>query len=806
MQNAITNRYLSLYDTLKIDFADAIRIRLMVSFVMEKGVALVINDLINAATRMQAKDENAKIQLLASTYMGVTEPSALYMLRRSLGEMLDLRIYNRNDTSFHTKAYLIDTHSEHVVYVGSSNLSREALTKGVEWNFRLQRSLAPHDYEHFSMTFDDYFNNFSDIASDELLQKYAASWRKVQFVNFEPDPVQHQSADEAKIQARGFQIEALYALEQARAEGVSKALVTAATGTGKTYLAALDSYRSEFKRVLFVAHRDEILQQAEDSFRKTRADGSYGRLGNGRQDTAREIIFANVQTLFQERYLTDDVFSPECFDYIIVDEFHHAAAASYKKVLQYFKPKFLLGLTATPFRTDNQDIFGLCDGNVVYEIFLTDAINRGLLAPFRYYGFYDETDYSAVKYRNGRYDLEHLERVLTQNKRADLVLSKYKQFATKRALGFCAGIKHAEFMASYFSKHGVAAAVCHSGVSTSAYYMERSVALEKLKNREIKIVFSVDLFNEGLDVPSLDMVLFLRPTESFVVFLQQLGRGLRKDGQKKYLDVLDFIGNYKRAHFLPLILSGKNPWTIEGKKHGNIHEIKYPDDCQVNFDFRIIDLFIEMRKREPIKERMLDEYLHLKEQLGVRPSRRDMYNGVDVPLDNYLRPDGWLCFLGSVGELTGEEKTWVGTPAALFLRELEKTSMVKSYKMPTIQAFLDNETILPETSAEKVVARWREYYSDPVRDMDMLRDKSTIYWREWNDEKLYRLVERNPIHFLSLSNRFFHYDQINKRFKIHADIHPYLSNSLADHVRDIIEWRTEFYFARRYTSSKGDTR
>lgn len=787
--NAVTNRGTTLYDALKKDLAEAVHISMMVSFVMEKGVALILDDLQQAAAR------GVPIQLLTSTYMGITEPAALVMLLDGLRDKIDLRLYNKKDTSFHVKAYLIETPQDSIIYVGSSNISREAMTRGVEWNFRVQKSLAPHDYEHFSATFEEFFHHYADTVTEETIKAYAESWRRVRFVDFDPG----ESLPElTAIVAKGFQIEALYALKQARAEGVRKAIVVAATGTGKTYLAAFDSKRPEFRRVLFVAHRDEILQQAEKSFRNVRADAAYGRLGGGRQELDASILFANVQTLSQEKYLSPAGFDPADFDYIVVDEFHHAAAASYRKVLQYFQPRFLLGLTATPYRTDNQDIFALCDGNVVYEIFLTDAINRGLLVPFRYYGFFDETDYSQVDYRNGRYDPEQLEKVLVKNKRADLVLSKYKQFQTKRALGFCASIRHAEFMAEYFSAHGVAAAVCHSGEPTGDHFLERGPALEQLRNGEIKVLFSVDLFNEGVDVPSLDMVLFLRPTESFVVFLQQLGRGLRRDEGKKYLNVLDFIGNYKRAHYLPQVLSGQNPWLKNGQSTGDYHEMEYPDDCQVNFDFRLIDLFIEMRKHEPLKERMRDEYLRLKERIGGRPTRTDMFNGVDIPLDRYLQPDGWLGYLASIEELTSEEAAWIGTAAAAFLRELEKTSMTKSYKMPTIGAFLQDVRILPVVDREMMVRSWREYYAEPARDKDMERDKATRNWRGWDDERLYRLAERNPIHFLSQGNRFFEYDQINRRFSLNAAILPYLSPALAAHVADILNWRTENYYAKRY--------
>lgn len=792
--NAVTNQARTLYEALREDLAEAVDIRIMVSFVMEKGVTLVLDALREAAGR------GVKIRILTSTYMKVTEPSALLMLRSALGGKLDLRVYKPTDRSFHVKSYLIRTKSDNVVYVGSSNISREALTRGVEWNFRLQQSLSPYDFEHFSLTFEEFFLQKSDKVDEAWIKRYAESWHRVKFIDF--DPPDRESA-ELPIVPRGFQVEALHALEQARGEGVKKALVVAATGTGKTYLAAFDSHRLEYRRILFMAHRDEILQQAEQSFRKVRPDATFGRLGGGRQETEAQVTMANVQTLSQPRYLSPYEFAPEQFDYIVVDEFHHAAAASYRKVLEYFRPKFLLGLTATPYRTDNQDLFALCDGNVVYEIFLTDAINRGLLVPFRYFGFYDETDYGQVEFRNGRYDLAQLEQALVRKQRAELVLAKYKQFETKRALGFCASIRHAEFMAEYFARNGVASAVCHSGNGANSFFLPREQALTKLAAGEIKVLFSVDLFNEGLDMPSLDMVLFLRPTESFVVFLQQLGRGLRKDGEKKHLNVLDFIGNYKRAHFLPMILAGKNPWSAKNLTTVNLHTVEYPADCQVNFDFRLIDLFLEMRRHEPLQQRMKDEYWRLKERLGRRPLRTEMYNGVDISLESYLRPDGWIGFLSMLDELTAEEKSWIGTAAENFLRELEKTAMTKSYKMPTIGAFVQNGKMVGAVGVAEMVKNWRDYYESPVRAKDMERDANSRKWRMWDDARLFRLAEQNPIRFLSQGERFFVYDQVNKRFKISEEVNPYLSPALASHVADILAWRTENYFAVRYRT-KGD--
>ncbi len=241
-------------------------------------------------------------------------------------------------------------------------------------------------------------------------------------------------------------------------------------------------------------------------------------------------------------------------------------------------------------------------------------------------------------------------------------------------------------MTQYFNDKGVKAVAVHSSASDSENTLKRDEAINGLESGSIDVIFCVDIFNEGVDIPSLDTVLFLRPTESYVVFLQQLGRGLRKDNGKKYLTVIDFIGNYKRAHYLPKLLAGENPMEDTGKKTPRIDEIEIPDYCHVNFDLQLIELFEELRKRDPLKQRMKDEYFRLKKQLGRRPLRIDIYQGVDIKMREYLK-QGYLRFLDSIDELNETEKSWLGTMAEDLLKELEKTSMTKSYKIPNASSF-----------------------------------------------------------------------------------------------------------------------
>ncbi len=457
-----------------------------------------------------------------------------------------------------------------------------------------------------------------------------------------------------------------------------------------------------------------------------------------------------------------------------------------------------MGLTATPYRADNRDIYELCDDNVIYEIHLKEAIARGLLVPFHYYGVYDEkVDYSRVRISQGMYVTEDLERELSRTERADLILEKYNQMADQRTLGFCASIKHAEYMAQYFSEGGVQSVAVHSQSSSSIYTTDRKTAVKLLEEGRIRVIFAVDIFNEGVDIPSLDTVMFLRPTESYTVFLQQLGRGLRLHKGKDHLTVLDFIGNYKRAHYIPYLLSGKNPDAVETWKSEAIRSIEYPPGCLVQFDFRLLDLFEELAKRDPIQKRMKDEFALLWERLGRRPSRFDIYQSSDIPMKHYLQ-DGWLRFIASVNALTDEENGWLGTPAEKFLRELEKTYMTKSYKIPTISSLITSDGDLSmSVSIDTVGETFREYYISSKQHQQDLQDKSNRDWATWSLEQFTRLARRNPVHYLSRS-RFFHYDEINQVFSLDESLRPYAGPALAEHIKDILKYREANHFAKRY--------
>ena len=671
--------YYQLINSLKQ--ADSVDI--VVSFLMESGVRMLLSELENALKR------GAKIRILTGNYLGITQPSALYLIKHKLGEQVDLRFYNEKNRSFHPKSYMFHYKEYSTIYIGSSNISRSALTSGIEWNYRFSSKTDPQNYEKFYNTFLDLFENHSVVIDDDELKRYSKNWHRPA-VSKDLDKYDLQDSETSNnivlFEPRGAQIEALCALENTRAEGARRALVQAATGVGKTYLAAFDS--KKYERVLFVAHREEILKQAAESFKNVRNSDDYGFFDGESKCTDKSVIFASVATLGRNEYLNNKYFPSDYFNYVVIDEFHHAINDQYQRIVNYFKPQFLLGLTATPERMDGRNIYEICDYNVPYEISLKEAINKGMLVPFRYYGIFDDTDYSKIHIVRGRYDEKELNETYIGNvHRYELIYKYYCKYGSRQALGFCCSKEHAREMAREFSSRGIPSVAVFSDAS-GEYTEKRNAAIQKLKNGEIKVIFSVDMFNEGVDITSVDMVMFLRPTESPIVFLQQLGRGLRKCRGKEFLTVLDFIGNYEKAGRVRFLLEGKS--DTHGEVYHPSDTLRFPDDCLVDFDMKLIDLFAEMdRKQLKLKDQITYEYFKVKELLAKRPTRLDMFTYMDDNIyeaaithskDNPFKR--YLEFLNDLGELSQIEEEFYKGIGREFISLLENTNMSKVYKMP----------------------------------------------------------------------------------------------------------------------------
>lgn len=798
------NRFL--YWQLKDSINHAERIDIIVSFLMDSGVKMIIDDLKFAIKK------GVSIRILTGNYLGITQPSALYRIKRGLGEQVDLRFYNEKKRSFHPKSYIFHYKNGGEIYIGSSNVSKSALTSGIEWNYRMKSQTDEENFNLFYQTFLDLFEHHSILLNDEELKRYSKNWHKpavekdlARYDDLEDYP-NHKIED--LFEPRGIQIEAMYALENSREEGATKALIVAATGVGKTYLAAYDSRK--YKRVLFVAHREEILKQAAQAFRNVRKSEDYGFFYGKEKDKDKSAIFASVATLGRDEYLNEKFFTPDYFEYIVIDEFHHSVNDGYQRIINYFRPQFLLGLTATPERMDGKNIYEICEYNVPFEISLKEAINKGILVPFHYYGIYDETDYSHFHVVRGKYSESDLNKAYIKNKkRYDLIYKYYKKYPSKRALGFCCSRQHAEEMAKEFCKRGVKSVAVYSNAD-GEFSEERDRAIEKLEKREIQVIFSVDMFNEGVDIPSLDMVLFLRPTESSTVFLQQLGRGLRTYKGKEYLNVLDFIGNYEKAGKAPLLLSGEMSFSQD--KAGEYQKIEYPDDCFVDFDIKLIDLFKELDKKSlSIKEQIQKEYYRIKELLeGKVPTRMELFTYMEGEVYQYCikhtkeNPfQRYLDFLYDLRELTEEEmKVYTGVGRE-FLHLIETTNMQKVYKMPILYSFYNSGNIRMQITEEEMLESWKNFFNEGVNWRDFSENISYEEYKKMTDKQHIKKAKQMPVKYLLSSGKSFFVEKDGYILALRKELQDVIKDKVfVKQMKDILEYRTMEYYRRRYEGSR----
>ncbi len=519
------------------ELASADHVDVLMAFVRWTGIRLHLEELERLIER------GGTVRVLTTTYTGSTEQLALDKLVAAGAEVKVS--YNTQSTRLHAKSWLFRRNSGFSTgLVGSSNLTHWAQVTGMEWNVRVSSVTTPGVVDRIDATFESYWNSAEFEPYDPV--DFAA---RTERASFEDNRIDISHFD---ITPHAFQQRILDQLELERLEfGRWRNLVVAATGTGKTVMAALDYRRLRDQlsgsRLLFVAHRKEILEQSRSTFRGVLREGAFGELwSGGRRPTEWRHVFASIQSINRS---SQSELRPDQFDIVIVDEFHHAAAESYRSLLDHLEPQVLLGLTATPERADGLPIAHWFDGHFAAELRLWDALDEGLLAPFQYFGVHDDVDLSTVGWRAGGYVPSELENVYTGDTvRAGKVLQALDRIVADpkqmRALGFCVTVAHAEFMAQQFNKAGIRS-VAVSGQTPMA---QRDRALAELQSGEIQAVFSRDVFNEGVDLPNVDTVMLLRPTESATIYLQQLGRGLRKAEGKDVLTVLDFIGQHRTEY------------------------------------------------------------------------------------------------------------------------------------------------------------------------------------------------------------------------------------------------------------------
>ena len=686
---------------LKQELLNCKKFYFIVSFIRYSGIQLLIS------TLDELEKQGIQGEIITSVYLNITDSKALQKLLSY--KNIKVKIYNNSSESFHTKAYLFEKEKYHSVVIGSSNISQSALYSAEEWNVKLTDSSFFNIYKKSLNQFEKLWHSNEAI---ELTQDFIDEYEKYKkSVNVQNtfDYRKTKIEQENEFVPNSMQKRVLQKLKETRINGNKKGLVISATGTGKTYLAAMDikqffeinsnTENKLFKitdkksktsniKFLFIAHREELLENAINVFSKVlKIDkNEFGRIYGGLKEIDKSIIFASIQSL-RNCY---NEFKPSFFDYIIVDEFHHSMSDSYLKTLSYFNPKFLLGLTATPKRMDGKDILSLCDYNVVDEIGIKEALEEDLIVPFHYFGVNDYTiNYDNIPYKNGKYNEKILLENLLLNIRTDYIVEKINKFGFDgdelSAVAFCQNIEHAFFMKEEFSKKGYKSAVITANTSSN----ERSEILEKFKNKKIEILCVVDILNEGIDIPTINLLLFLRPTMSSTIFIQQIGRGLRKAKNKDFVTIIDFIGNHKKDYLLINYFSSEvdNKDTLFTKKEKIINEIKnqfsnIPKSCYVELDRICQNRIIE--KIEKInfssKNILKEMYLDYKAEIGKFEDEflriRDFDTNIELFQELCLKMHSFynaqLQFEDSKIFKNENEKNPLNTAETQFLEYLEK--------------------------------------------------------------------------------------------------------------------------------------
>jgi superfamily II DNA or RNA helicase len=649
-----------------------------------------------------------------------------------------VRVFETADgLGFHPKAYLIHRAATGATaFVGSSNLTVHALRRGLEWNQRLEGS--PHRAP-MRAVIDEFEHLFTHPRTRSLTSSWIRRYEQRRRVPAPAAPAQG-GVDPEQEPARqiptphGIQQQALDALAATRQGGNRAGLVVMATGLGKTWLAAFDSVN--FERVLFIAHREEILNQAMRTFRGIRPDADLGLYGGGHHDRDADVLFASVQTLSRANHLGQ--FDPARFDYVVIDEFHHAAAASYRRLIDHFAPAFLLGLTATPERTDGGDLLALCGENLVFRCDLVDGINSELLAPFQYFGVPDVVEFENIPWRSGRFDPEALEHAVATELRAANAFDQWQQRAQRRTLAFCVSQRHADFMVDYFRGRGVRCVAVHSGARTAP----RTESLEDLASGRLQIVFAVDMFNEGVDVPTIDTVMMLRPTESKILWLQQFGRGLRRAQEKSHLTVIDYIGNHRTFLQVPMLLlpeavGGPGQLHLALKKLGQgLAEL--PLGCSVQYELEALEILEQLAQLPKGADQVAAWYRSFEELHGRRPLASEAYHEGYDPKRVRQSFGGWPGFVHAQGGLDAPSARAFEAHRP-FLEALERTPMTRSFKMVTLLAMIAEGSFPGAIDIEDLVRRvtqlvgrsrrLREDFGEALGDPARMRG----------------LLERNPI-------------------------------------------------------------
>jgi superfamily II DNA or RNA helicase/HKD family nuclease len=734
------------------------------------------------------------VRVLTTTYMGASDLNALKALISLPNVELKICL-NKSVKRLHAKAWLFErSNGFSTAYVGSANLSKPALEDGIEWTVKLSEIESPQIINKFRGAFetlwaDDEFQSFNlgdiefELRVDHALRTARGSTDSslLPALFFDLKPHDYQQAT----------------LDQLAAERIDRNhwrnLVVAPTGTGKTFLAAFDYKRqgtpgSHHPTLLFLAHREELLLQAKDAFRHVLRDENFGELlAGGAQVTRYDHIFATVQS-FQSRQLWKSV-KPDHWSFIVLDEAHHTTAQSYQEAVEILKPQIMLGLTATPERMDGKSILPWFDNRIADEMRLWHAIERQYLAPFEYYGIHDGTDLASVTWSRGSYSISELSVLYNSNRRrAELIVKEfttiYGDYRKARALGFCVSIEHAQFMATVFNRFENITA---EAVTSNTPDEQRKGAIARLRKGEVNVLFTVDLFNEGVDIPELDCLLFLRPTESSTVFLQQLGRGLRLSEGKLNCLVLDFIGNQRKEFRFDLrlraLFGGTRRQTLDQLRSG---VTALPGNCYFHLDRESRKSILERLQTQLAYShaRVVEELRRTRDSLGHTPSLTEFLHESQFELDDVYRyGSSWASLLTEAGlidtPLTASDEEF----AAQFqhLLHIDSVSRLRGYQCAVRgeTSLVDRKSALQLRSALMLTLRLFQAKAREARD-------------EWSAIDKIQSCEALKEDFLQLC------DALLDRIPTHSDEAPfvpeqplYLHRSyMRDEILAAVGWKT----------------
>ena len=637
------NSGITLESELRKEILSSDEIDLLVSFIKWKGIRILEKEL------KEFTERGGKLRVITTTYIGATDAKAVEFLSSLKNTEVKVS-YNTGNERLHAKAYLFQRKTGfHTGYIGSSNFSRSALTDGLEWNLKITTKEVGHIIDKFKKTFEAYWQNseFETFDKNKHSEKLVDALKQGKFSKEYTFTTTYFD-----ITPFPYQKEILEKLEVERTvHNRYKNLLVAATGTGKTVISAFDykTFRNNNKssKLLFVAHRKEILQQAKATFQGVLKDNNFGDLWvDGIEPNSNEYVFASVQTL--NNRLKDIKLTPEYYDFIIIDEVHHIKAKTYRPILNYFKPKILLGLTATPERMDGADILKDFCNRIAAEIRLPEALNQKLLSPFQYFGISDSIDLKNIGWANGKYIASELTSVYTKNDtRVGEIINSLNKYTIDIhdvcAIGFCVSIEHAIYMTEKFNL-----AKLNAKYLTSDNKKEREIIRNEFKNKEFNYLFVVDIFNEGVDIPEIDTVLFLRPTESLTIFLQQLGRGLRLADGKDCLTVLDFVGNSRpeydfESKFRALI--GKTSTSVQKEIEDDFPHL--PLGCSIVLEKKTKETILEnIRKATSLNvNQLITKIINFQHQTSLPLTLNNFIALNHISIETIYKKDSWsrLC-------------------------------------------------------------------------------------------------------------------------------------------------------------------